>query len=77
DPGAVASLTTMLESGPGDDPMAAAYGLHRIAEEAGLSALRRAAGSHARPEVRAWLARFLANPAMVGEDVLVKLVRGY
>ncbi len=77
DPGSVASLVTMLEGGPGDDPMAAAYGLHRIAEESGLSALRRAAGSHARPEVRAWLARFLANPAMVGEDVLVKLVRGY
>ncbi|MHC5018508.1 MAG: HEAT repeat domain-containing protein [Planctomycetota bacterium] len=76
-PAAVAPLIERLQNGQGLDCHSAAYALHRIGDANGWAEVRRFATAHADPDVRAWLAKFTQNPAMRGQDVLLKLTRGY
>ena len=74
---AIAPLVDRLQNGEGLDCHSAAFALHRIGEANGWAEVRRFATAHPDPEVRAWLVKFTQNPAMRGQDVLVKLTRGF
>jgi HEAT repeat protein len=76
-PAAVAPLIERLQNGQGLDCHSAAFALHRIGDPNGWAEVRRFSTAHADPDVRAWLVKFTQNPAMRGQDVLLKLTRGY
>lgn len=72
-----AALAGICQGQTGLDAWCAAFALHRTGGEEGWAEVKRLAQVHGDPETRDWLQRFVQNPAMRGQDVLVKLVRGY
>jgi HEAT repeat protein len=72
-----AALVARCEGGNGLDAWCAAFALHRTGGDEGWAEVKRLAQVHGDPETREWLERFVQNPAMRGQDVMVKLVRGY
>lgn len=74
---AMTALSDKLQNGEGLDAWCAAFALHRSGGKAGWDEVRRVAPMHPVPETRAWLMKFVRSPAMRGQDVLVKLARGY
>ena len=72
-----AALAGICQGQTGLDAWCAAFALHRTGGEEGWAEVRRIAAVHGDVETRDWLQQFVQNPAMRGQDVLVKLVRGY
>lgn len=74
---ALTALVTRLQEGTGLEAWCAAFALHRSGGTQGWAEVQRIAAIHGDAETRDWLQRFVQNPAMRGQDVLVQLVRGY